>query len=226
MRPSPSILLAVLLAACVRVPDPVFEPADASASTSDGLARVDQSGFRRGWIRPGSWARDYHAIVGRFEGIVYRGPPRQAADAPPGREGYALPDGMQGEWMNLLAEAFIEALGDAGELRLAQGAGPGVLRARFVLRDLVVHAPLARLADQDAIWIDSAGELSVEIELRDSVSDERLALFAEREYLAREGFGGIRATPGPVTYEALRIFRRWSRNLALVIGALRRAAST
>jgi hypothetical protein len=209
------------LAACFPVPSPVFEAAEPAATTPDGLLRVRDSGFRRGWIRPDAWARDYDGIVGQFVGIGYRGAPRRAADAPPGRDRYALPDGMEDELLAALAEIFTEELGGEGGLRLADAPGPGVLRARFVLLDLVVHAPLARPPDEDRLWIDSAGELSVAIELHDSVSDERLARFIERVALQREDFGVVRATPGPVTYEARRIFRRWARTLRLLLGSLR-----
>lgn len=218
-------VLALSLAACAPVPRPVFEPAEPAAFTPDGLLRVRDSGFRRAWIRPDAWVDRYDGIVGKFVGIAYRDPPQQSALAPPGRDHYALPVGMERELLAGLAEIFAEELGGEGGLRLADAAGPGVLRARFVLLDLVVHAPLARFPDEDRLWIDSAGEFTVAIDLRDSVSDERLARFVEREYLAREGLGPVRATPGPVSYEARRIFRRWARNLRLVIESLRASAA-
>ncbi len=215
------VVLAVSLVGCARVPAPVFEAGGEAALTPDGLQHVRDSGFRRGWIRPDAWAGGYDAILGQFAGIAYRRAPRWAADAPPGRDHYALPTGMDEELLKALAQTFADELGQEGGLRLAPAAGPGVLRARFLLLDLVVHAPLARIADEDRTWIDSAGEFTVVIELRDSVTDVRLARFVEREYLAREGMGPIRGTPGPVTYEARRVFQRWARNLRLVIAALR-----
>lgn len=214
------LAVALALGACARAPSPVFETG-AAALTPDGLRRVRESGFRRGWIRPDAWAPGYDAILGQFAGIGYRRTPKRPADAPPGGDDYALPSGMDEALLGALAQIFAEELGREGGLRLATAAGPGVLRARFVLLDLVVHSPLARVADDDRTWIDSAGEVTVVIELRDSVTDARLARFVEREYLAREGLGPIRATPGPVTYEARRIFQRWARNLRLVLEVLR-----
>jgi hypothetical protein len=213
------VALAVSLAACTPVPSPVFEASSESALSSDGLRPVQHSGFRRGWIREEAWGRNYDEVIGRFVGIAYRSPPQHAADSPPGRENYALPDEMEGLLMEALAGIFVEELDKPEGLRLADAAGPRVLRVRVLLVDLVVHAPLARIADDDWIWVDSAGELTVVIELCDSVTDERLARFLERDALAREGVGPIRATPGPVGYEARRIFRRWARNLHGVIAA-------
>ena len=214
------VVLAATLAACAPLPNPVFEAGSESALTSDGLRPVQHSGFRRGWIRQEAWGRDYDEVLGHFVGIAYRSPPEHAADSAPGRDNYALPDGMQGFLMESLAGIFVEELGKPEGLRPAAAAGPGVLRVRVLLADLVVHAPLARLAADDLIWIDSAGELTVLIELRDSVTDEKLARFLERDALAREGIGPIRGTPGPVVYEARRIFRRWARNLHGVIAAI------
>jgi len=214
------VVLAASLAACTPPPNPVFEAGSESALTSDGLQPVQHSGFRRGWIRQDAWARGYDEILGHFVGIAYRSAPKQAAGSPPGRDNYALPDGMEGLLMASLEGIFVEELGKPKGLRLAGAAGPRVLLVRVVLMDLVVHVPLARVADDDLIWIDSAGELTVAIELRDSVTDERLARFLERDALAREGIGPIRGTPGPVGYEARRIFRRWARNLNGVIAAM------
>ena len=211
------VALAVSLAACTPLPNPVFEAGSESGLSPDGLRPVQHSGFRHGWIRPDAWGRDYNEILGHFAGIAYRSTPKRAASSAPGRDNYALPDGMEELLMASLEEIFVEELGRPRGFRLAGAAGPRVLLVRVVLMDLVVHAPLARVADDDLIWIDSAGELTVVIELRDSVTDERLALFLERDALAREGIGPIRGTPGPVGYEARRIFRRWARNLRRVI---------
>jgi hypothetical protein len=214
-------VLALLLSACLPVPNPVFEPGGEPGPREDGLQRVRDSGFRVGWIRRDGWAPGYDEIVPQFVGIAYRSPPRWAADDPPGRDGYALPSGAEEQLMALLAEIFGEELFREGGLPRAHSRGPRVLLARVALVDLVLHAPLARFRPDEFFWIDSAGELSVVIELRDSTSDARLARFLERAALAQAGFGPIHATPGPVGYEVRRIFREWAQKLRLVIDAMR-----
>jgi hypothetical protein len=213
--------LALSLSACLPVPNPIFEADGESAPGADGLQRVHNSGFRVGWIRQDGWARRYEELAAQFVGISYRSPPRWAADDPPGRDDYALPGGAEGQLMASLAKIFGEELGREGGLPRVHARGPRVLLVRVALVDLVLHVPLAYFRPDDFFWIDSAGELTVVIELRDSTSDARLGRFLERAALVREGFGPIRATPGPVGYETRRIFRGWARNLRLVIGAMR-----
>jgi hypothetical protein len=213
--------LVLWQSACLPVPNPVFETGGESAPLADGLRRVSDSGFRVGWIRQDSWARSYDEVLAQFVGIAYRRPPRQAANDPPGRDDYALPRGAEEQLMASLAEIFREELGREGGLPRVHARGPRVLLARVALVDLVLHVPLARFQPDEFFWIDSAGELTVAIELRDSTSDAMLGRFLERAALAQEGFGPIQGTPGPVGYEARRIFRGWARNLRLVIEAMR-----
>jgi hypothetical protein len=213
--------LALSLGACLPVPNPAFEAGGESAPTVEGLRRVRHSGFPIGWIRQDSWARGYDQVLAQFAGIAYRRAPRHAANDPPGRDDYALPRGVEEQLMGSLAEIFGEELGREGGLPRGDGRGPRVLLARVALVDLVLHVPLARFQPDEFFWVDSAGELTVVIELRDSTSGARLARFLERAALAQEGFGPIRGTPGPVGYEARRIFRSWARNLRLVIEAMR-----
>ncbi|TFG93287.1 MAG: DUF3313 family protein [Myxococcales bacterium] len=213
--------LALSLSACLPVSDPIFEAGGVSAPGRDGLQRVRNSGFRVGWIRQDSWARAYDEIQTHFIGVAYRSPPRQAANDLPGRDDYALPSGVEKQLMASLEKIFGEELGRDGGLPLVHARGPRVLLARVALVDLVLHVPLGRFKPDEFLWIDSAGELSIAIELRDSTSGVPLARFLERAALAQEGFGPIQGTPGPVGFEARRIFRSWARSLRLLIDAMR-----
>ena len=197
---------------------------DSTEVSDDGLLRLEGNLFEVAWLRPGASFEAYDKVWLLYTGIEYRSPPIFVRDVIPNREmdNYALSEGLTRRLEKAIAEIFLVELIQWSEWQPAEGVGPGVLVVRTSLVDLVVHAPLEHLGEEHSRWLDSAGEVTVVIELFDSETAQILARVADRRALApplsSDRF--MRASAADVTYEARRVFHDWGRELRLLLDAL------
>lgn len=209
-----------LLACATPPPSPVFADSDPDRPVPEGMGRLERSGFRRAWARPDGALAHYDAVQLVYPDPTYRTPPRHASTGPPGRRNYSLSDAFVSELMSALEESFGRELTAPGGWQPEARQGGHALTVRVSLIDLVVNAPLARLAGDTESWIDSVGEVTVVIDLFDGQAKRWIARFAERDSIEPVSRRPIQATPGPALYEARRVFRWWARKLRLVLEAL------
>jgi hypothetical protein len=215
-------VLALFGIACSKPPPrPVFVSGERAATTTDGLRRLDGTGFQAAWVRPGVAFSAYDRVKLIHPDIAYRKPPQHSARGVFGNSNYALPAGVAADFMSALDRRFREELVDAGLYHETDALGPRVLVVRLALVDLVINAPLAHLSDDDLNWIDALGDATVTIDLYDAASLERLGHFAERRWITTASDRPIRARPSDAVYEMSRIARGWARQLQQLIEVLR-----
>lgn len=206
------LTLAGALLAC-RSPAQLAFVRDAAEVSGDGLLQLESSPFQVAWLRPGASLEAYDKVWLLYTGIEYRSPPIFVRDVIPNREmdNFALSEGLTRRLEKAIAEIFLVELMQPGEWEPAEGVGPGVLVVRTSLVDLVVHAPLEALGADIYRWLDSAGEVTVVIQLFDSETGQILARVADRRALAPplSSDRPMRASAGDVTYEARRVFHDW-----------------
>ena len=159
------------------------------SQTSDGLHRVRWSDVGALFLRPGAQMGGYHSVL-----LV----PLQIAPEAPGEERRAfLPtpyypptpdylDRMQG----LYRDAFTDQLSHNG-FALATEPGPGVLRLSGYVIDLVLTVPLnPQDRPRESQIVRSFGELTLVLDLRDSVSGTPLLRSYDREQLSSDPLQG------------------------------------
>jgi hypothetical protein len=212
------LFAAGAISACAS-PPPRFATGSEAILSPEGLRPLKDSGFDRGWARPGASFADYHAAWFRFPAeIAYQNPPK--SNQPDlGGNNYPLSAGLASGWMASLRETFDAEFSGAGRWSPVGSAGSNVLEIRVFLIDLAMHAPLATLGGDDHQWIDTLGSVTVVIEVIDSRSGALLARLAERDRIASEAVRATRANERDATFEINRLFRQWAARLRLLLDA-------
>lgn len=189
--------------------------------TGDGLRPVQPVPFQRVWVREGASFAGYEGLSETFSGIRYRRQPKGRPTLAARDSNNILPRDLNEALMYDLAEIFDSQVEQAEGWQLERGKGPGVLRARVAVVDLVLSQPVGQLGGEDQVWVDSVGAFTIVIDLYDSESGTLLARAAERRPIADEIPRPIRAVPGDTIFHSRRIFHRWAQSFTRLLDRLR-----
>lgn len=212
---SVSCVAALSLAACgasTRSPSPPkLDPADV---TVDGLYRVADSKVAIAYLRPGADLASYRKIKLDLVNIAYKSPPRG------GRyrraEGnFPLTPAEMDRVKREFREAFVQELAKS-RYEVVERPGPDVLGLDAEIVDLVVRAPPEPTTGQSWVFVQSAGELTLVAELRDSMTGGTLARLADRRAVQSPGAGAsglYYSTPVNNWADLRRLFQGWARLL-------------
>ena len=118
-------------------------------------------------------------------------------------------------------EVFMEELNEAG-YRVVSEPGDDVLLVRPAIINLDVNAPDIQRAGRSRSYVESAGEMTLYVELYDSVTGDLIAKAMDAQ--ADRGYAGYYTWANSVTNRAAarRILKGWAQ---LLIGALNQARS-
>jgi hypothetical protein len=213
-----SLVGVLLLAGCAAAPEPRL--AESGATDRRGLHLMEDAGFQRAWLRAGRSLEGYASIWPSYDGIAYRREPNLPPREPLGRDNYPITEGLEQLVMASFQEVFDEEIRNSG-WQLAAEKGPGTLRVKAALVDLVVLAPLEHLGEENLSWVESIGHVVVVIELSDSETGDVLMRTMERGALRPFASRPIQATPGSVNYQARRLFAVWAQKFTGLLDAVR-----
>ena len=198
------VLAAVLLCAgCgASAPGLVYTGGPGSV-TGDGLHRVRWSQMGAEFVRPGARLGGYDrvlidplTIAPAPEGEKRRmGPTRQYAPTPD------YLDGMR----RIYQESFVRQF-DRGGFSVVSEPGPGVLRISGHVADLVLTArldPEGQTTTRE--FVRGFGELTLLLEVRDSVSGETLLRTVDRQPIARDPVAGAAVNSTGANLSAQRL---------------------
>ena len=114
------------------------------------------------------------------------------------------------------SEAFEKELGKLENFTLSDTAGPETLRVEAAIIDLVVNVP-TRPSGGERVFTTSAAQMTLVLELRDSVTGEILARSADRRDTQSSG-GAVSdltySTPAVNAGAVRLLFKRWAQILA------------
>ena len=217
-----ALLTGWVLGGCSNLP-PRFAIGKEAELAQEGLSPLVRSGFARAWVRSETSFAKYDRIYVDCSEISYRRPPRSDRAQIGGFDGdnFALPAEMKTNLEASCRRIFRAVVSRDDASASADERKAGVLVVRVILGDLVVHAPLDVLGGDSLVWMDSAGEITILIELYDAETGGLIGLLLERRGLATGTNRRIRATAGAVTYEAHRVFRGWAESLRSLLDAMR-----
>lgn len=203
-------LLAAALTACVTPPRVQTGP---NAEVShDGLVRVDNTRMAGVWVRPDINLDGYDKIILEGAGIEFRPAKDVATSVGRSRQTtFPLSDKSKERIVEIAAEEFREALGASSRFRLVNDPGPDVLLVRGALLDVASNVPPDTIGRSD-IYLDSIGEATLVIEVRDSTSRAILARAVDRR--VAEGIGGMSYSNSATNWaEVRRLAKRWAEQL-------------
>jgi len=210
-----SLIAGLALAACQTAPPSIQQGPDAELSY-DGLHRVDNSRASMAWARPDFDVSQYRKLMLVSSGFEYRqARNRGRTTAERSRnEPYYIDDDRRKAFEDLVGGVFREELGKIQNWEFTTEPGPDVMIVRAALLDIVTFVPDPNdMPGRSEIFVNSVGEATLVLELRDSQSGTILARSVDRR--AAERAGGQMFSSNAVTNaaEVRRLARFWGQRL-------------
>jgi hypothetical protein len=213
-----SLVLVGLLGCASPAPGPI-EYRD--AVTADGLHQVRTSRVAGAYVKPGARLGSYSKIRIAPVTVAYKRPPRSAQRSYGSLHGnYALSDEAMARFEGLFQEAFEKQFAASESFSLVDEPGADVLEVQGRIVDLIVEVP-PEPTGRSRAYAKQAGAMTLILDVRDSLTDEPLARFADRRVVSNTaGFHLSRQTTTSTTAELRRTFGRWARLLRDALDSL------
>lgn len=225
MRALPLLLLALSITPALAA-DPPDKPRSRGEAKemfgNEGLAKVKVEGLDVVYARPGASLSSYKSVLVRPIDVRLRRDWKQSGGMDRLRASDADVARIRERMSALVREEFDKDLQQAG-ITQSQAAGDDVLEVELSVTDLYAAAPEVpkQLSARSEVWALSAGSMTLQGVLRDSVTGETLARFYDYD-TAREYSGPRRIEFGYNEIEARRIARRWAEALRAGVQAAKK----
>ncbi len=122
-------------------------------------------------------------------------------------------DRIKAEMSELFSEVFTEELSDNGGYNITDQSGDEVMRIKPAIIDLDVFAPdTMSTAGRTTQFTESAGRMTLKLEIYDSVTGDLIAVLRERKDAPRRGYMQW-TTSVSNRAEAKRMLRQWAKEL-------------
>ena len=131
---------------------------------------------------------------------------------------------IKSELSELFGEVFVEELTTKGNYVMATESGDDVLRITPQIVDLDVYAPDTRTAGVQRSYTESAGRMTIKLDMYDSVTGDLIARASDRQEAPRRGYMQW-TTSVTNRSEATRMLQRWAGELREFLDDARGAAS-
>ena len=210
-------LAAVVIAAgCSSAPRFSDDP---DATTHDGLTRLDRTIMDTVWarqdidlsgvtkVRFNGLGVEYRNVNGPYSGRAGVGSSRAQASR---SNEFQLDEATRALFEEEIQGAFMEEIGRSTVFEVTEEAGPNVIDVHVGLLDVVSRVPPDTVG-RSRIFIDSVGEATLVLEVRDSISNTTLVRAVDRR--AAQGFTMQESTPPRNRAEVRRLGRRWGQIL-------------
>jgi len=116
-------------------------------------------------------------------------------------------------------------LQDKGDYEVVDTTGKDVLFIQPSIINLVVNAPDLKTAGRNRSYISSAGQMTLYMELYDSVSGAKIALVSDAQAVGERGGFGYRASSSTNKFEFGRVLTKWADTLRNGLDEAKAAAS-
>ena len=211
-------LVAIGAAGCSSTPS--FQTGEDAEVTHDGLTRIDRTIMDAVWARQDTNISGVSKIMFQGVGVEYRtnsGPYSGRAGTgsvsrtSSSRNEFQLDADTRALFEEEIGAAFIEELGKSTVFEIVDEPGPDVLLVVGGLLDVVSRVPPDTIG-RSRIFIDSVGEATLVLEVRDSESNTIIGRAVDRR--AAESAGSmIESSRSRNRSEVRRLGRRWGQIL-------------
>jgi len=204
---------AMAIAGCSSAPPTIQQGPDAEVSF-DGLHVVDNAAFREAWADPDIEFSRYNKIMPGGAFFEFRAVKRTSntqSMRSNTREFY-IDEDARARLEEEVTAIFAEELAKSTRFTVVDEPGPDVLIIRGGLHDIVSFVPPEPIGRGD-IWLSSVGEITLLLEVVDSLSGEVIARAVERRAAERGGGMAIQANRVTTWAEVRRLTRRWATTL-------------
>jgi hypothetical protein len=197
------LLVLVAAAASGCGPQPT-QPKPTGEINIEGLQQVPARNFEAAFLRPGVTFADYSKLMVKELELAFRTPDREQNQFPLGED-------QKTRFRAAMATAFGEEFGKLENVEVVTEPGPDVLALHVRVQDIVARAPGRRVgsAGRAGFALETVGELTLVLELRDSQSDEVLVRVFDRQ--AVEGAAMVSGDSVVSTWQGVeRLVGRWA----------------
>ncbi len=206
-----TILLGTTLFTACTSPEPRLDTSSDAQLSYDGLVPVKNSRFQKAWAAPDIDLSRYTKIIvapPQFEFRAVRstttGTRRSSSDTE-----FSISEESRKKLIDIVQEVFDEELKKSRYFEFTDQPGPDVLILQGAMLDIVSNTP-PRLTGRGDIYLSRVGQITLVLELRDSLSGETLVRAVERRAIEPAGNYGMRSTPVTTWQEVRRLARRWA----------------
>ena len=208
-------LTSGLLAACSATP--TFDASPDAEQTYDGLSPMKGTVLDAVWARTDIDVTGYNKVMLEGIGVEFRpvkgpysgrGSTRSAGAMRSTQTEFPLDPDTQQLFIQEIRGAFVEELGKSEVFTLVQESGPDVLKLRIGLLDVLSRVPPETMG-RSRIFLDSVGEATLVLELRESESNAILVRAVDRRAAERPG-QAVESTRVTNAAEVRRLGRRWA----------------
>lgn len=205
---------AIAAAGCSSTPQ--FQSGEDAELTHDGLTRIDGTIMDVVWARENADVKGVTKVMFKGLGVEYRnvtGPYSGRAGTTSIRRAgnpkneFQLDADTRALFEQEIRGSFLEELGRSEVFELVDEPGPEVLLISVGLLDVVSRVPPDTVG-RSRIFIDSVGEATLVLEIRDSVSNTVIARAVDRR-AARSGMDGMESNRVRNRAEVRRLGQRW-----------------
>ena len=191
--------------------------------TVDGLHKAHKSGYALLFVKPDADFASYNAVMFDPVQIAYKRKPKSRR-YPSTDSNFALTQDQTARVKRMLREAFEKELAERALYGVTDVPGPTVLRLELQIVDLIVKVPTTPYSGREYNFTSSTADMTLMMELRDSLSGEILARVGDRREARQPGSGANQlysSNPVTDTDAVRRVFRRWAQILALRLEAVK-----
>lgn len=197
------VVSVVALLVCACGPQPT-QPVPTGEVNVEGLQEVSARNFEVAFVRPGVNFGHYSKLMVNELELAYRTPDRS-------QNQFALGEDQKTRLKAAMAVAFGEELGTLQNLEVVTEPGPDVLDLNVRVQDILASSPGRRVGGvgRASFALETVGELTLVIELRDSESEEVLARVFDRH--AVEGAAMLSGESVISTWQGVeQLVARWA----------------
>ena len=191
-----------------------LESGPGAESTVDGLVRAKGSSFKDVWVKPDAYVASYTALLIGDVDVAYKRKPKSHRYDATGSN-FPLDESQLERLRKLLRTSLAERIEESETWTLADGPGTHVLLLEPSLIDLVVKVP-TNAAPSTSVYTTSTAEVTLLLELHDSLTGEILARIADRREARQPGTGRSElywSNPVSNQQAVKKVFNRWARIL-------------
>jgi len=206
-----------------------FESGPDAEDSVDGLHKVASSKFQDVWVKSSAGFGSYSAVVLDPVDISYRRTPKSTSYST-GFDNFALTDDQMARMKRTFREVFTAELRKSPRYRITDSPGKAVLRLAPSIIDLQVKVPTKPSSGRGRVYAKNVGEMTLMLELYDSLSGEILARVRDRRNARIRGGFDLQVSNSVSNAAAVKgVFRGWAENLRMrldTLHALEPTAST
>ncbi len=204
---------AMAIAGCSSAPPTIQQGPDAEVSF-DGLHVVDNAAFAAAWADPDIDFSVYNKIMPGGAFFEYRAVKKTSntTRARSNTREFYIDEDARERLKEEVSAIFNEELATSTRFTVVDEPGPDVLIIRGGLHDIVSFVPPQPIG-RGEIWLSSVGEITLLLEVVDSLSGEVIARAVERRAAQQGGGMAIRANTVTTWAEVRRLTRRWATTL-------------